>query len=47
MDNIKQFPQFDVIGIADKLESAVKQLRLYQPQLILLDNFYPTAKVSI
>ena len=26
---------------------APKQLRLYQPQLILLDNFYPTAKVSI
>jgi two-component system response regulator CitB len=47
VDNIKQFPQFDVIGIADKLESARKQLRLYQPQLILLDNFYPTAKVSI
>ncbi len=45
MDNIKQFPQFDVIG-TDKLESE-KQLRLYQPQLILLDNFYPTAKVSI
>lgn len=22
VDNIKQFPQFDVIGIADKLESA-------------------------
>lgn len=44
VDNIKQFPRFDVIGIADKLESAVKQLRLYQPQLILLDNFYPTAR---
>ena len=29
VDNIKQFPQFDVIGIADKLESARKQLRLY------------------
>ena len=28
VDNIKQFPQFDVIGIADKLESARKQLRL-------------------
>ncbi|SQC19133.1 putative transcriptional regulator [Klebsiella pneumoniae] len=40
VDNIKQFPQFDVIGIADKLESARKQLRLYQPQLILLDNFF-------
>jgi two-component system response regulator CitB len=24
VDNIKQFPQFDVIGIADKLESARK-----------------------
>ena len=41
VDNIKQFPQFDVIGIEDKLESARKQLRLYQPQLILLDNFLP------
>ena len=41
VDNIKQFPQFDVIGIADKLESARKQLRLYQPQLILLDNNMP------
>ncbi len=40
VDNIKQFPRFDVIGIADKLESARKQLRLYQPQLILLDNFF-------
>ena len=44
VDNIKQFPQFDVIGIADKLESARKQLRLYQPQLILLDNFLPDGK---
>ncbi len=48
VDNIKQFPQFDVIGIADKLESARKQLRLYQPQLISCwIIFYPTAKVSI
>lgn len=46
VDNIKQFPQFDVIGIADKLESARKQLRLYQPQLILLIISYLTAKVS-
>ena len=44
VDNIEQFPQFDVIGIADKLESARKQLRLYQPQLILLDNFLPDGK---
>lgn len=38
------FPQFSIVGIADKLESAKKQIRLYQPQLILLDNFYPMAK---
>ena len=37
VDTIKQFPQFEVIGIADKLESAKKLLRLYQPQLTLLD----------
>ncbi|MGM1329452.1 response regulator, partial [Klebsiella michiganensis] len=36
VDTIKQFPQFEVIGIADKLESAKKMLRLYQPQLTLL-----------
>lgn len=41
------FSQFSIIGIADKLESAKKQIRLYQPQLILLDNFYPMAKGSI
>ena len=35
VDTIKQFPQFEVIGIADKLESAKKLLRLYQPQLTL------------
>lgn len=44
VDTIKQFPQFEVIGIADKLESAKKMLRLYQPQLILLDNFLPDGK---
>lgn len=44
VDNIKQLPRFNVIGIADKLESARKQLRLYQPQLILLDNFLPDGK---
>lgn len=44
VDTIKQFPQFKVVGIADKLESAKKQLRLYQPQLILLDNFLPDGK---
>ena len=44
VDTIKQFPQFSVVGIADKLESAKKQLRLYQPQLILLDNFLPDGK---
>ncbi len=27
VDTIKQFPQFEVIGIADKLESAKKMLR--------------------
>ena len=44
VDTIKQFPQFEVIGIADKLESAKKLLRLYQPQLTLLDNFLPDGK---
>lgn len=44
VDTIKQFPQFNVVGIADKLESAKKLLRLYQPQLILLDNFLPDGK---
>ncbi|WP_368528382.1 citrate response regulator transcription factor CitB [Enterobacter cloacae] len=43
-DTIKQFHRFNVIGIADRLESAKKQLRLYQPQLILLDNFLPDGK---
>lgn len=44
VDTIKQFSQFEVVGIADKLESAKKQIRLYQPQLILLDNFLPDGK---
>ena len=44
VDTIKQFPQFEVIGIADKLESAKKMLRLYQPQLTLLANFLPDGK---
>ncbi|EJY2535537.1 response regulator, partial [Salmonella enterica subsp. enterica serovar Kentucky] len=44
VDTIKLFPQFSIIGIADKLESAKKQIRLYQPQLILLDNFLPDGK---
>lgn len=44
VDTIQQFPQFEVIGIADRLESAKKLLRLYQPQLILLDNFLPDGK---
>ncbi|WP_174509103.1 response regulator [Klebsiella oxytoca] len=44
VDTIKQFPRFEVIGIADKLESAEKLIRLYQPQLILLDNFLPDGK---
>lgn len=44
VDTIKLFPQFNVVGIADKLESAKKQIRLYQPQLILLDNFLPDGK---
>ena len=41
VDTIKQSPQFQVIGVADKVESAKKQIRLYQPDLILLDNFLP------
>ncbi|ECF7530468.1 response regulator [Salmonella enterica] len=44
VDTIKLFPQFSIVGIADKLESAKKQIRLYQPQLILLDNFLPDGK---
>lgn len=44
VDTIKPFSPFRVIGIADKLESAKKLLRLYQPQLILLDNFLPDGK---
>lgn len=44
VDTIKIFPQFSIVGIADKLESAKKQIRLYQPQLILLDNFLPDGK---
>lgn len=44
VDTIKQSPQFRVIGIADKVESAKKQIRLYQPELILLDNFLPDGK---
>ncbi len=44
VDTFKQSPQFHVIGIADKVESAKKQIRLYQPELILLDNFLPDGK---
>ncbi|MBC1186675.1 citrate response regulator transcription factor CitB [Kluyvera sichuanensis] len=44
VDTIKQSPQFQVIGVADKVESAKKQIRLYQPDLILLDNFLPDGK---
>ncbi|WP_058912189.1 response regulator [Entomohabitans teleogrylli] len=44
VDTIKQFSQYQVVGIADKLESAQKLLRIYQPQLILLDNFLPDGK---
>ena len=44
VDTIKQSPQFQVIGVADKVESAKKQIRLYQPELILLDNFLPDGK---
>lgn len=44
VDTIKQFPPFEVIGIAYNLESAKKLLRLYQPQLTLLDNFLPDGK---
>ncbi|EEM2504159.1 TPA: response regulator, partial [Salmonella enterica subsp. indica] len=44
VDTLKQLPAFDVIGVADKQESAKKMIRLYQPQLILLDNFLPDGK---
>lgn len=44
VDTFKQSPQFHVIGIADKVESAKKLIRLYQPELILLDNFLPDGK---
>lgn len=44
VDTLKPFPNFNVVGVADKLESAKKMLRLYQPQLILLDNFLPDGK---
>ncbi|HEX4499695.1 MAG TPA: response regulator [Scandinavium sp.] len=44
VDTFKQTHQFHVIGIADKVESAKKQIRLYQPELILLDNFLPDGK---
>ncbi|MCE0826115.1 response regulator [Buttiauxella sp. A2-C2_NF] len=44
VDTIKLFPQFNVIGVADKLETAKKYIRLYQPELILLDNFLPDGK---
>lgn len=44
VDTLKPFPAFKVIGVADKQESAKKMIRLYQPQLILLDNFLPDGK---
>lgn len=44
VDTIKQFPQYKVVGIADKQENAKKMIRMYQPQLILLDNFLPDGK---
>ncbi|KWV97736.1 citrate response regulator transcription factor CitB [Escherichia fergusonii] len=44
VDTLKQLQAFDVIGVADKQESAKKLIRLYQPQLILLDNFLPDGK---
>ncbi len=40
MDTIKLFPGFSIVGIANKLEEMQKkQMRLYRPQLILLDIF--------
>ncbi len=45
VDNIKQFPSSTSLAL--RINSrAPKQLRLYQPQLILLDNFLPDGKVS-
>lgn len=44
VDTIKQFPLYQVVAVADKMETAKKYLRLYQPQLILLDNFLPDGK---
>ena len=44
VDTLRQFPHYNVIAVADKLETAKKYLRLYQPQLILLDNFLPDGK---
>lgn len=44
VETLKPFHGYKVVGIADKLESAKKMIRLYQPQLILLDNFLPDGK---
>lgn len=44
VDTLNQLSSYDVIGLADKKESAQKLIRLYQPQLILLDNFLPDGK---
>lgn len=44
VDTLNQLSSYEVIGLADKKESAQKLIRLYQPQLILLDNFLPDGK---
>lgn len=44
VDTLKQLSLYDIVGIADKQDSAKKLIRLYQPQLILLDNFLPDGK---
>ncbi len=43
-DAVKQFPQYQVVGVAESMEKARKMIRLYQPMLILLDNFLPDGK---
>lgn len=47
VDTIKQFPQFEVIGIADKLESAKRCFASISPSSPCWITFYPMAKDSI
>ena len=44
VDTIKQFPSSTLSALRINWKAQKKMLRLYQPQLILLDNFLPDGK---